>query len=138
MLDLNTIATETDADETGQVVPLLDRMDEPYVDAKGHPCTVTVLGAYAKPVRAAQDANLRRMLKRRSTKSSPEDVQDSRLAVAVAAVTAWSGIEAEGKPVPFAPANVRALLVAAPWLLEQVEEAMRGPLASSPTSSTGS
>jgi hypothetical protein len=138
MLDLNTVAKEIAADDAGQVVKLVDRTDEAYLDSAGQPCTMTVLGAYAKAVRAAQDANLRRMLKRRSTKASPEDILDSRLAVAVAAVVAWSGIEAEGKPVPFTPANVRALLVAAPWLLDQVEEAMRGPLAGSPTSSNAS
>ena len=124
MFDLNTVTQESTGDADGHVIKLEDRNEEPYLDAAGKSVTLTVLGKYAEPVRRQQDANLRRLLKKRQARSTPEEIRENRISVATVAVTAWSGIEDKGQPVPFSPANVRAVLTAAPWVLDQVEAAM--------------
>lgn len=135
MFDPNTVGQESAGDAVGRVVPLEDRNEEPYLDAAGQPVTLTVLGKYAEPVRRQMDANLRRLLKRRQARSTPEDIRDNRIAVATAAVIAWHGIEAAGVAVEFTSANVRAVLTAAPWVLEQVEAAMESGAGFTPSRS---
>jgi hypothetical protein len=138
MFDLKTVAQESTGDADGHVIKLEDRNEEPYLDAAGEPVTLTVLGKYAEPVRRQQDANLRRLLKKRQARSTPEEIRENRVSVATAAVTAWSGIEADGKPVPFSAANVREVLIAAPWVLEQVEAAMEAGAGFTPSRSGNS
>jgi hypothetical protein len=99
---------------------------------------MTVLGAFSAPVMRARQANKRRFVKalrRGQDDADPND--EGAIAVACAAVVAWSGVEAEGKPLPFSPESLKPFLVAAPWVVNQVMVAVDTPKLFS-TSSSGS
>lgn len=120
-MDINKIQVEVAKDENGVVVPINQKNGEPYVGADGKPATVTVVGSESKRYRAARDAISRKMLRGRRSRLEPEDLMRNRVDMAAAGVIDWSGWESNGKPAPCTPENVKALLLAADHILEQVE-----------------
>jgi len=120
-MDISKIQAEVAKDETGVVVPINQKSGDPYLAANGTPATVTVVGSESKKYRAARDSISRKMLRGRRTRLEPADLTNNRVEMAAAAVTDWHGWEAGGKPAPCTPENVKALLMAADHILEQVE-----------------
>lgn len=119
-MDINALKQEAAQDEEGAVIEIMDKNGEPYTASDGSAVTITVRGLHAKAVRAAMDANQRRLLKAGRRKLEPSDIQRNRIEQAAAAVVEWRGWEANGEPFPCTPENVRALL-GTPWILDQVE-----------------
>ena len=136
-LDLSSLEAEKAGDATGTTIPLKNRDGDPYLDAAGAPLTMTVLGAYAPAVLRAKQANKRRFIKalrRGEDDADPKD--EASIAIACAAVTDWH-FELKGAVVPFTPENLKAVLVAGPWLLGQVTAAVETPaLFSTPVSAS--
>ena len=123
--NLSTLASEAAAENDAVTVPLLNRNRDPYLLPGGAPVTIAVLGEFSAPVRQAQDRSLRRLSKRRTMEMTPELVLENRLAIAGAALTAWTLDDADHRPIPPTAENLRAVCTLAPWILDQIEEAMR-------------
>ena len=136
MIDLNDVGAEAAGDGDGKTVELVGRNEEPYLDAEGNACTMRVLGKYAPAVRRATDQMTRRAVQRGRKKPTPEDIREGRIDIASSAVVAWSGIAVGGQDAPCTPANVKALLLKAPWLLDQVEAAIEEPASFTKSAST--
>lgn len=135
-LNLKALEDEKAGDDQGTVVPLKDRAGDPYLDSKGQPVTMTVLGAFAAPVRQAKAQNKRRWIKalrRGQDDSDPNDV--ALVNVCCAAVVGWSGVEDNGEPVKFTPENLRAVLMAGEWIVSQVTAVVENPRLFSTSSS---
>lgn len=127
-LNLKALEAEKAGDDQGTVVPLKDRAGDPYLDSTGQPVTMTVLGAFAAPVRQAKAQNKRRWVKALQRGQDDADPNDlSSVNVGCAAVVGWSGVEHDGEPVKFTPENLRAVLMAAPWIVTTVMAAVENP-----------
>ncbi len=126
-LEISKLGAEKETDATGTVVEIKDRNGEPYLE-DGKAATMTVLGEYAEPVQRALAANRRATIKRMRTNPAQLDLGDeASVAVAIAAVTAWSGWKADGADAPCTPENKRAVFEAAPWILRQVMAVVDNP-----------
>jgi hypothetical protein len=123
--NLAGLAAEAAAENDAVTVPLRDRSGEPYVRHDGSPVTIAVLGEFSTAVRAAQDANMRRLMRQRGAQLEPDLVTENRVHVALAALVGWNLEDADGAAVLFTPANVKAVFALAPWILDQVDEAAR-------------
>ena len=124
--NLSGLAAEASAENEAITVPLRNRSGEPYLTGSGQPVTISVLGIYSEPARKAQDATLRRWSKQRTAQWTPEMALANRISVAVAGLVGWNFEDAEHQPIPFTPENAQRVFLIAPWILEQVEQAMQG------------
>jgi hypothetical protein len=70
------------------------------------------------------DNQRERLLKQRRTSLTGEGLNRQQLELIAASIIEWEGFTAEGQPYPFTKENAIALLDNAPWIREQVEEAM--------------
>lgn len=125
MADFNEIQSEIANDEEIVDLPISKKDGSLYLAADGSPATIGVLGSDAKKVKAARDANQRKLLRSRQQKTTPEDLRASRLAYACAAVVRWHGWMAGDQPFECTPENVRKML-GVDHILEQVEEGIAG------------
>ena len=133
-LDLNVAATEASHEDDGQTLTLEDREGQPY----DPPATIVVAGSYSKHCRTAE-ARFDRELARSGRRKLPEDFTlQRRIQVAAACILSWDGIVADGAVVPCTRENAIALLSCAPWVREQVEEAMNDHAGFSKTASSSS
>ncbi len=82
------------------------------------PITLTVVGTYSKKYREAKRTVQKRYQKRREV-----DVDEFTQEIAALCITAWSIPLGEG-PTPLTKENALKLLQRAPWVAEQVAEAM--------------
>jgi hypothetical protein len=64
------------------------------------------------------------MLKQRRTSLTGEGLNRQQLELVAASIIAWEGFTANGQPYQLTKENAIALLDKAPWIREQVEEAM--------------
>lgn len=124
-MDLAQAQETLDRENKGVSLPLLDRNGNPDLDSKGNQSSLTIVGEYSSNVGKADDSQTRTMWKRRPGSFDPAQVtRKNRIERAASAVIGWSGIEANGEPVPFSREAVVTLLTAAPWVLKQVEAAI--------------
>lgn len=126
MADISNIGSQADQQDQSASVTIYQPDGEPYTHGDGQPVTISVLGAYSKKVKRVREAQTKRLLSQRRTKLEPADILDNRVEVAVAAITGWEGWESGGQPLACTPENADALLRQAPWILEQVEQAIEG------------
>lgn len=124
-MDLKQLSdTIVQASELGRTIQILDAQGNPYLAADGiTPCTCTVLGAESKRVKAAKDANQRRLLRARRAKLEPADLRDGRVRVVIAAMTAWTGWQDGNAEAQLTPANITTLCGIEDHL-RQLEEAI--------------
>jgi hypothetical protein len=126
-MDISTIQQQAAQEDEAAVVTVLQPDGEPYRKPDSEEAvTISVLGGYSKRVRAARDQQTRRMIKEKRIKLEPEDLRRHRVEIAVAAIAGWDGWTADGQPFPFTPENAETLLTAAPWILDQIEDAING------------
>lgn len=117
----------TEREDEGTVVHVRDASGEPAIYENGtgpKPVTITVAGTYSSKYRRAVDAQRDRMLKQRRASLSGEQLNRQQLELVAACVLSWEGFTAEDKPFPLTKDNAVLLLDNAPWIREQVEEAM--------------
>lgn len=126
--DINTAADAANVEDEGQVVHCRDRAGDPmYYGEDKKPVTITVAGSYSSFYRkeqARQRARIGKMQRRRLTSDLGNLAEDQALYQAAACCLAWDGFFAGDKPVPCTAENARLVLERAPWIREQVEEAM--------------
>ena len=121
MADINAIQTEIAQDEVAHAISIMKKDGSPYLARDGKtPCTIDVLGSDAHPVKLARDSATRRLLRGRRIKMEPADLRANRVAIAVSAITGWSGWDAGDTGFPFTPENA-ILMLGADHILEQVE-----------------
>jgi hypothetical protein len=125
-VDITQLAALAAQDEQGAVVEILDKQGEPFRDADGSACTMTVVGKESSRYRAALDRVQRGALRMRRTRLTPEQLFQNRVELAAAAVTGWHGWTANGTAVACTVDNVRAVLGASLHILEQIEQAIDG------------
>jgi hypothetical protein len=134
-VEISTSKTVAEREDEGVAVHLYDEKgDLMYEDKK--PVTITVVGTYSKTYRRVQNEQRLKNLKGRRTQLTPEGIDQKANEAIARCVTAWSGFTSEGKPFPYTEENAVALFQAAPWIREQVEEAMGDHAAFFPKSST--
>jgi hypothetical protein len=110
-------------DDEGSEQIIYQKNGEPYVGIDGKPATITVVGTESKRVRAALDANDRRAIRGRRQQTTPEDMRENRVNVAVAGSIAWRGWDDGTQDIPCTPENLRKLY-RADHILQQVEAAI--------------
>ena len=87
--------------------------------------TITVAGSYSKTYRRALDAQRERMMKQRRGSLTAAQLAKQQLELTAACVIGWQGFLSNGQPYECSKENVIALLDSAPWVRDQVEEAMQ-------------
>lgn len=124
--DLSTAEQVASTEDEGTVVELLGPDEKPYLykDANGEekPVTITVAGAHSRRHRKAEEALRNRKLKPRQM--TGQIFHEDNIEKVVACTLAWSGIADKGQPLELTRANVAMVYKRAPWILDQVQEAM--------------
>jgi hypothetical protein len=112
--------------DEGAAIAVKDENGDPYMAGDGTtPVMITVVGPYSERIRAVRERQQKRLLKKARKELTPEEIHERQIEVATAAIIDWAGFEAEdGTPIPFTPENAREVLTAAPWIQDQVEEAV--------------
>lgn len=128
-LTLSTAATSAAAEDAGVVVPMRDAAGAPLTyGADARPVTFTVAGTYSGLYRRAEREFTARITKQRTRHDELATALDRRgLVLAAACVTTWEGVFTdadETQPLPLSPANAEAVFAVAPWIFDQVWEAM--------------
>ena len=122
---LDTASARAAREDEGVTVELLDIDGTPLTFGDdSRPVTMRVAGSYSTVYRKAfERARDQALAKRR--RSTNDEAWRQALEVNAACVLAWDGFYTDGgQPIPFTPANVLAVLEAAPWIREQVEQAI--------------
>ena len=117
-MEISNSRTVAEREEEGTVVEIRDASGElaPGV-------SITVVGAYSDTYRKSQAANRDKMLKSRGRMEASALEQQSIDTIA-RCIKGWEGFTSEGKPFPFTRENAVALLTNAPWIREQLDEAI--------------
>ncbi len=118
-MDISNTKSVAEREEEGTVVDVKDATGE-----KQKGVTITVMGTYSSTYRRAVAANRDRILKQRRATVDGDQLEQQAIETAASCIKAWTGFTAGDKPYPLTKANAVALLTNAPWIREQVEEAM--------------
>lgn len=121
--DLKSVSTSNE--DAGIEIHVKDASGERMYFGEGEaqrPVTIRVAGTYSKAYRAAVDAQRDRLVKQRRTSLTGEQLGRQQLELTAACVLSWQGFVAGADPCPCTKENVIAVLQAAPWIREQVEE----------------
>lgn len=122
-MEISTSKDVAQREDEGNKVHLTDEAGElMYEDKK--PVTITVVGTYSKTYRRVQNEQRLKVLKGRRVQLTPDAVDAKANEALAACVLGWEGFTSEGKPFPYSRDNAAALFAQAPWIREQVEEAM--------------
>lgn len=111
-MDISKI--DTKPEDEGTIVQINDVNGEPEEGT-----TITVVGSYSKHFQNAMNAKRHRLSRRRNMTT-----MELRVEAAAAGIVTWEGFTDSGQPYPPTQENAIALLVRAPWIMEQVEEVM--------------
>lgn len=124
-VDITKAGLAAKVEDEGLVIHVRGADGEPlYFGEARTPVTLRVAGTYSAVYRAALNRQRDRLVKLRRGKLSGELVEEQQLELQAACVLGWEGFTMNGIPTDCRPENVKQLLVAAPWVREQVEEAM--------------
>jgi len=118
-------------EDEGQLVQVKDEngveMFYTGQDGKPAPVTLRVAGTYSNIYRTTELEQQRRRAGKRQSKITPEQIHANVIELEAACILAWDGFfvdDAQTQRLELSPANARAVLNAARWIREQVEEAM--------------
>lgn len=110
----------TAREDEGIAVPILDPRTSTVV------AEITVVGTYSRTYRQAQDAVTERaMRERRTTRPTTEEIDENVVGVVARCIRSWTGFTKAGVPYDHTEANAVALLRQAPFILEQLQVAMK-------------
>lgn len=121
------VATAQQEDE-GRTVHIRDKNDQLRFYKNGtdekKPVTIRVAGTYSSLYRRTKENWQLRSAKlgRRAAKS--EAAMEFQLEMVVGCIISWEGFNNAGAPFPFNPENARKLLRGAPWIMDDLWEAM--------------
>jgi hypothetical protein len=119
--DLGTAATRAAKEDEGQDLHVRDVDGQPYTNPA---FTIRVAGTYSKVYRDMVNVQRDHLLRQRRTQLTGEALSRQQLDLTAACILSWEGLTDNGQPVPHSRENAVRLLTAAPWIREQVEEAM--------------
>lgn len=125
--EISTSKSVAEREDEGVVINVRDANGDELFYGEGaakKAVTITVAGTYSKTYRRATDAQRERMMKQRRVSLSGDQLAKQQLELVAACVLAWDGFVSNGQPYECTKANVISLLDSAPWIREQVEEAM--------------
>lgn len=124
MADIGTLNT-TEKGEQGTWMTVEDVYGDPFVDEKGKPVRIKLLGANSEAVknvvRKQRVALMQHM--RRNTRITDQDIareEKNELEIAVAATVDWEGVELGGEKLECKKSNARKVYSVADLVLEQV------------------
>ncbi len=117
-MDIQTIDDVAREDE-GTLVMVKDAAGEEQDGV-----TILVAGTYSTAYRKAVSAQRDRMLRQRRGNLTGEQLERQQLELVAACIIEWDGFTSNGQPFPLSKDNAITLLTRAPWIREQVEEAM--------------
>lgn len=135
-MEISTSKSVAEREEEGTTIHLLDEKGD-YLFEADAPVTITVVGTYSKTYRRVQNEQRAKNLKGRRAPLTPEQIDARGTEGLAACVLGWQGFTSDGKPFPYSRDNAIALFQAAPWIREQVEEAMGDHAAFFPKPSAG-
>lgn len=92
--------------------------------AKQKPVTITVVGTYSKTFRKARKDQRDKNLKRGRVALTADSLEKQEIEVIASCITGWEGLTSGTEEFVFKTENAILLLTTAPWIREQVEEAM--------------
>lgn len=136
--EISNSKSVAEREDEGTVVHIADAVGEKMFYGEGDekkPVTITVAGTYSATYRRATDAQRERMMKQRRAALTGEQLAKQQLALVASCVLAWGGFVNNDKPFPATKENAMLLFDQAPWIREQVEEAMNDHQAFFPSSS---
>jgi hypothetical protein len=124
--DLQAAAPVVDLEEQGTCIELTMPDGEPMVYGEDNrPVTIRVAGTYSRRYKKAERGLANDALARKRKKMS-DDEQDTRLMkLAAACVISWDGVFNAGEPLPCNEDTCVKVFAAAPWVYQQVLEAMQ-------------
>lgn len=117
-MEISTSKSVAEREEEGITIDIKDASGEiePGV-------SITVVGTYSATYRKAQSQNRDKFLKQRGGVDG-ETLETRSLELTAKCIKGWKGFTSDGKDFPYTKENAIALLSGAPWIREQVEEAM--------------
>ncbi len=130
-MEIGNNKTVADREEEGTEVEVRDVAGE--VEAG---VTITVVGTYSTTYRKAQSQNRDKFLKQRG-KIDSDMIEKQSVETTARCIKAWKGFTSNGQDFPYTKDNAVLLLTNAPWIREQVEEAMNDHAAYFPKPSAG-
>lgn len=128
--DLGKAAEVAVREDEGRTVGLVDETGAPMDGV-----TVTVVGSYSKRYREAVDARANRKF-RLGKVPTPAEVRAETLHLYADCVTGWAGFEKNGQPHTCTREHVVEVFEKAPWIYEQVAQAVEDHAGFSRASST--
>jgi len=86
--------------------------------------SMKVVGTYSTRYRRAQETQTTKTLRKRSSSNLGRDLGERRVELVASCVLSWKGFYHKGDPITFGRNNVIKVLEHAPWIREQLENAM--------------
>jgi hypothetical protein len=127
-IDIGSAPAVVAREDEGQSVHIREASGElAYFSANGGPpapVTITVAGTYSAAYRRQLDAQRDRMLKARRNLLTADQLTANQIELVAACILAWAGFTNGGAPFPCTRDNAVLLLTKAPWVRDQLEEAM--------------
>ncbi len=117
-MEIGNNKTVADREEEGTEIEVRDVAGE--VEAG---VTITVVGTYSTTYRKAQSQNRDKFLKQRG-KIDSDMIEKQSVETTARCIKTWKGFTSGGQDFPYTKENAVLLLTNAPWIREQVEEAM--------------
>lgn len=105
-----------------------------YGPAKS-PVRWRVAGTYSHTFRKAEAAQRERLMRTRRANLTGEQIRTNAIELEAACVLAWEGMEDKGKAAPLTKDIAFTILNSAPWIRQDVTEAMNDHASFFPTSS---
>lgn len=133
--DLTATGQVIEQEEAGRVVHVYDVTGEPMYHGED-PVTVTVVGTYSKRYRDALEVKRDKRLVSARGKPDADSIREDALDVTATCVIGWHGFFDDGEPMLCNKGNVLRVLKAAPWVREQIEQAMEDHAGFSASSSS--
>jgi hypothetical protein len=116
--DLKKAAEVSTREEEGRAVQLVDETGAPMDGV-----SITVVGSYSKRYRDAVDSRANRKFRLGKVPTSA-DIRAETLHLYADCVVSWDGFVDGGKPYACTRENVVKVFEAAPWIYEQVAQAV--------------
>lgn len=118
-MEIGNNKTVAEQEEEGTVIEVRDAAGEIEEGV-----TITVVGTYSATYRKAQAANRDKFLKGRRGPLSGDALEQQAIETTARCIKSWTGLTSNGADFPCTRENAVSLLTNAPWIREQVEEAM--------------
>ena len=123
-MDISTLAISQEREDAGVVVHIADAQGELQFYDGERPITITVGGKYSKTYREAMFAQAREIRRRGGIPLPPDEQFRRGIQFVASCILAWEGFTSGDQACPFSRDTAVALLTMAPWIMEQLEDAI--------------